>query len=96
MCVGSTDAPTGGVPPMVLDDANGWFVVGPPSQQQVLHTVSLPLSQPHHISSVSLSLSLSLSLTHTHTHMYTLTHTHTHTCTYTHLYTHTLYSSNYM
>lgn len=36
-------------PPMILDETNGWYVLGSPTPLHSLHTVSLTLSQPHNL-----------------------------------------------
>lgn len=41
--------PTPPLPPMTLDEGNGWYLLGPPSSLQSLHTVSLTLSHPQNL-----------------------------------------------
>ena len=38
---------------MVLDERGGWYLIGSPCPQQLLHTVSLTLSHPHNLHIVS-------------------------------------------
>ena len=40
-------------PVMVLDARGGWYLIGSPSPQQLLHTISLTLSHPHNLHTVS-------------------------------------------
>ncbi len=37
------------LPPMVMDQTNGWYLLGSPTPLHSLHTVSLTLSQPHNL-----------------------------------------------
>ena len=40
-------------PVMVLDERGGWYLIGSPCPQQLLHTISLTLSHPHNLHMVS-------------------------------------------
>ena len=42
-----------GLPPMILDETNGWYLFGAANSDQVLFTISLTLSQPHNLHIVS-------------------------------------------
>ena len=44
-----TETPPTPLPPMTLDEGNGWYLLGPPSFRQSLHTVSLTLSHPQNL-----------------------------------------------
>ena len=44
------------LPPMILDEKNGWYIIGSPTPLQNLHTVSLTLSHPHNLHSVCLHI----------------------------------------
>ena len=40
------------LPPMILDQTNGWYILGSPTPLHSLHTVSLTLSHPHNLHQV--------------------------------------------
>ena len=46
------------LPPMILDEKNGWYIIGSPTPLQNLHTVSLTLSHPHNLHGVCLHIYL--------------------------------------
>ncbi|XP_003387094.1 PREDICTED: centrosomal protein of 120 kDa-like [Amphimedon queenslandica] len=49
----SQTPPSFSLPPMILDEGNGWYLLGTPSSRQRLHTVSLTLSHPQNLHKIS-------------------------------------------